>query len=138
MNAFAFAAVVMAVILLVWGAQRPRVAVFVAAILWLLYAYYEHLIATGVLCEADCNIRVDLVFFIPILGLATYWAYQSYMGRSGHQKVVGMVLGVIGLFALGLVAEGHGYKTLASVGFVAGTLAIVLYAIRSRSKTNRT
>ena len=138
MNLFAIIAAMMAVVLLVAGAQRPRLAVIVAAILWLLYAYYEHLVATGVLCDADCNIRVDLVFFIPILGLATYWAYQSYMGRSGHQKVVGMVLGVIGLFVLGLLAEGHGYKTLASVGFVVGTLAIVLYAIKSRSTTNRT
>jgi len=78
------------------------------------------------------------VFFIPILGLATYWAYQSYMGRSGQQKVVGMVLGVIGLFVFGLLVESYGYRDLASVIFVVGTLAIVLYAFKSRSKTNRT
>ena len=82
MNAFAIAAVMMAVILLVAGAQRPSLAVIVAAILWLLYAVYERLVATGVLCDSDCNIRVDLVFIIPILGLATLRAYQSYMGRT--------------------------------------------------------
>ena len=115
MNLFAIAAAMMAVIHLVAGAQRPRLAVIVSAILWLLYAVYEHLVATGVLCDADCNIRVDLVFFFPILGLATFWAYQSYMGRPGPYKVVGMVLGVIGLFVFGLVAEGHGYGALSSV-----------------------
>jgi len=138
MNVFAIAAGMMAVIHLVAGWQRPRLAVIVSGILWLLYAVYERLVATGVLCEADCNIRVDLVFFIPILGLATYWAYQSYMGRSGQQKVVGMVLGVIGLFVFGLLVESYGYRDLASVIFVVGTLAIVLYAFKSRSKTNRT
>ena len=137
MNIFAIVAGMMAVILLVAGAQRPRLAVIAAAILWLLYASYDYLVATGVLCEADCNIRVDLVFFFPILALATHWAYQSYTGRPGPSKVAGMVLGVIVLFVLGLLAEGHGYKTLAHVGFVVGALAIVLYAIKSRAKTNR-
>lgn len=99
MNIFAIAAGMMAVILLVAGWQRPRLAVIVAAILWLLYAVYERLVATGVLCDADYNIRVDLVFFIPILGIATFCAYQSYMGRPGQQKVVGTVLGAIGLVA---------------------------------------
>jgi hypothetical protein len=80
MNVFAIAAGMMAVVHLVAGWQRPRLAVIVSGILWLLYAVYERLVATGVLCDADCNIRVDLVFFIPILGIATYCAYQSYMG----------------------------------------------------------
>ena len=138
MNAFAFAAAMMAVILLVAGAQRPRLAVIVAAILWLLYAVYERLVATGVLCDADCNIRVDLVFLFPILGLATFCAYQSYMGRPSPWKVVGIVLGIIGLVVLGLVAEGYGYGALANVVTV-GALALgVVYAIKSRSKTNRT
>jgi hypothetical protein len=58
----AIAAGMMAVIHLVAGWQRPRLAVIVSGILWLLYAVYERLVATGVLCDADCNIRVDLVF----------------------------------------------------------------------------
>jgi hypothetical protein len=137
MNIFAIAAGVMAVILLVAGAQRPRLAVIVAAILWLLYAVYERLVATGVLCDADCNIRVDLVFFIPILLLATYCAYQSYMGRPGQGAVIGTVLGAIGLVVFALVAESFGYGALAGVAVV-GALAIGLYAIKSRSMTNRT
>ena len=77
MNLFVIAAAMMAVVHLVAAAQRPRLAVLVSAILWLLYAYYERQVATGVLCDKDC-IRVDLVFFFPILGLATLSAYQAY------------------------------------------------------------
>jgi hypothetical protein len=138
MNVFAIAAAVMAVIHLVAAWQRPRPAVIVSGILWLLYAVYERLVATGVLCDQNCNIRVDLVLFFPILGLATFWAYQSYMGRPGPGKVVGMVLAVIGLFVFGLVAEGFGYRALGGVGFVVGALAIGVYAIKSRSRNNRT
>ncbi|HYI28238.1 MAG TPA: hypothetical protein VD863_10360 [Bradyrhizobium sp.] len=112
-------------------AQRPGLTVIVSGILWLLYAVYEHLVATS--CGADCNIRVDLVFFFPILGLATYCAYQSYMGLPIPQKVVGTVLGAIGLVVFGLVAESYGYGALSSVVVV---LAIVLYVIKSR-RSNR-
>ena len=137
MHLFVIAAAGMAVILLGAGAQRPRAAVFVAAILWLIYAYYEYQVATGVLCDANCNIRVDLVLFFPILGLATFCAYQSYMGRPGQMKVIGTVLGVLGLFVFGLWVEGHGYGDLAFVGFVVGAVAIIAYAVKSRSRTNR-
>ena len=75
---FVFAAAMMVVIHLVAGWQRPRGPVIVSGILWLLYAVWERQVATGVLCDADCNIRVDLVFFFPILALATLSAYQSY------------------------------------------------------------
>ena len=72
------------------GCDPPRggsaTAASVAAILWLLYAVYERLVATGVLCEAHCNIRVDLVLFIPILGIATFCAYQAYVGRPGQSS----------------------------------------------------
>ena len=78
MNVFAMAAGMMVVVHLVAAAQRPRLAVIVSTTLWLLYAVYERLVATGVLCDANCNIRVDLLFFFPILGVATYRAYQAY------------------------------------------------------------
>jgi hypothetical protein len=138
MKLFAFAAAMMAVVHLVAASQRPRLAVIVSGILWLLYAVYEHLVATGVLCDSDCNIRVDLVFFFPILGLATFCAYQAYIGRPGQLKIIGTVLGIISVVIFGLVAEHHGYGALASV-VVVGALAIgAVYAIKSRSMTNRT
>ena len=123
MNIFAIAAGMMAVIHLVAGWQRPRLAVIVSGILWLLYAVYERLVATGVLCDADCNIRVDLVFFFPILGVATFCAYQSYMGRPG-------------LLVFALLLESFGYTALSWVA-TAGALAIGVYAVKSKFMTNR-
>ena len=137
MTLFAIVAGMMAAIHLVAGWQRPRPAVFASAILWLLYAYYEHLVATGVLCDADCNIRVDLVFFFPILALATYCAYQSYMGRPGQLKIIGTVLGGVGVLALGLYAEGHGYGLLFWVLVLAAVAIGLVYVSRSKSSTNR-
>ena len=131
MNLFVLVAGVMAVVLLVAGAQRPRLAVFVAAILWLVYAYYEYLIVSGVLCDEKCNIRVDLLLFFPILWIATFLAYRSYMRPPGPPTVVGMVLGAIGLIILALLAAAFGYIALAcAVG--AGALAIGAYAVKSR------
>lgn len=134
---FAIAAGIVAVIHLVAAAQRPRPAVIVSGILWLLYAVYEHQVATGVLCDGDCNIRVDLVFFFPLLGLTTYCANQSYMGRPSPWKAVGIVLGVVGLVVFGLVAESY-YGALANVVTLGALVFGVVYAIRSRSRGNRT
>jgi hypothetical protein len=36
-----------------------------------------------------------------------------------------------------LLAESYGYGDLTGVGFVVGALAIGVYAIKSRSRTNR-
>jgi len=137
MNLFVILAGMMVVAHLVAASQRPRLAVIVSGILWLLYTVYEYYVATGVLCDANCNIRVDLVFFFPVLALSTYCAYQSYIGRPGQLKIIGMVLGVIGLFAFGLVVESYGYGDLAFTMVVVGTLAIGVYAIKSRSKADR-
>jgi len=136
MYVFVIAAGMMVVIHLRAGFQRPRLAVLVSGILWLLYAVYERLVATGALCDADCNIRVDLVFFFPILGLATFCAYRSYMGLPVPSKIVGTVLGAIGLIVFALLVESFGYSALSGVALV-GALAIVIYAIKSRSMTNR-
>ncbi len=137
MNFFAIVAGLMVLGHVAAAVQRPRIPVIVSGILWALYAYYEHLIATGVLCDKDCNIRVDLVFFIPILALATFWAYQAYVGRPGPQKVAGIVLGVIALLAFGLAAEGYGYGAPAYVVILGAIAAAVVYAIRSRSSAKR-
>ena len=41
------------------------------------YAVYEYYVANGTLCDANCNIRVDLVFFFPLLAWATYLALRK-------------------------------------------------------------
>jgi hypothetical protein len=78
MTELAIAAGMMTVIHAVAGWQRPRPAVIVSGILWLAYTVWEYLVATGVLCDANCNIRADLVVIFPVLGLATYSAYKAY------------------------------------------------------------
>jgi hypothetical protein len=55
------------------------------------------------------------------------------MGRPIPQKVVGTVLGAIGLVVFPLVTESYGYGALSSFVVV---LAIGLYVIKSR-RSNR-
>ncbi len=95
--------------------ERPRPAAVVAAILWLLYAIYEFQIASGVLCDAQCNIRVDLVLALPLLGIATLFACNT----PGQRSVVKRVLGVISLIIFVLLVAPLVY--IALVGFPADT-----------------
>lgn len=133
---FVLAAALMVVAHL-WAAwRRPRPAIFVSGLLWLLYAIYEHQVATGVLCDANCNIRVDLLLFFPILALATFCAYQSYEGREGYAKIIGMVLGILGLLVVALIAESFGYPVVSAVALL-GALSVVIYAIRARRVARR-
>lgn len=53
-----------------WLWRRQRVA-GAAAFAWLLYAGYEYLMYTRVLCSGECNIRVDLLLIYPLLLLLT-------------------------------------------------------------------
>ena len=132
MIVFAIAAGMVAVIHLVAAFQRPRLAVIVSGALWLLYAYYEHQVATGVLCDKDCNIRVDLVFFFPILGVAALCAHRSYMGQPGQMIVLGTVLGVIGLLVFGLALESSGYAAPSGLACAAALLVGLSPTIRRR------
>ena len=77
-----------------------------------------------------------LVWRFRSLGLATFCAYQSYMGRPGQTMVVGTVLGAIGLVVFALLAEDFGYTALSGVA-IAGALAIGVYAVKSKFMTNR-
>jgi len=52
-------------------AWRRRVFIAVTAGLWIAYAVYELLILKRVLCSGECNIRVDLLLFYPILWIAS-------------------------------------------------------------------
>jgi len=134
MYLFAIIAAGMVVLHVVKGFERPSLALFVSGILWALYTVYEYFIANGTLCEAPCNIRVDLVFFLPLLALATFCAYRAYMGRPGQAKIIGVTLGMIVLFAIGLFAEGYGYGDVAFIGVVLGILALGIYAYKTRRR----
>jgi hypothetical protein len=134
MAIFVLAAMMIAVLHLFAALQRPRAAVIVSGFLWAAYAYYEYLVASGVLCDADCNIRVDLVFFFPILGLATVCAYRAYNGHPGQLKIIAAALGGIALLAGGLVAETRGYG-VSAWGLILAALALgLVYLIRSATR----
>jgi hypothetical protein len=49
-----------------WSWRRRHLAAL-AAIAWLTYGAYEHLMLTRVLCSGECNIRVDLLAIYPAL-----------------------------------------------------------------------
>lgn len=134
MYAFVFVALAMAVIHLEAAWRRPRVAIFVSAALWLLYAYYEHLIASGVLCDANCNIRVDLLLFIPVLYIATHYAWWTYRRPPEQRTIIGMVLGACGLLLAALLTAAFGYPTPAWI-IGAAALGLLGYAIKTKRAT---
>ena len=49
----------------------------IAAGLWGLYAVYELGIKLGILCDANCNIRIDLLLIYPLLLLVSLLAIIS-------------------------------------------------------------
>lgn len=126
---FSIAAGGMALLLFVAAAQRPRPSLFVAAILWGAYAVWEYYIATGVLCDKDCNIRVDLVFMFPVLAIATYHARRAYVQPSRALMITGMFLGAVGIALLALGLWAFGFNVWAVVAGI-GALALALYAIK--------
>jgi hypothetical protein len=58
----------------------------VAAALWLAYAGYEFLMYRRVLCSGECNIRVDLLLFYPILLAATLWPIVGALWRALRRR----------------------------------------------------
>lgn len=107
MYLFVFVAVAAACYFIFAALQRPRPGVIVAAIVWLLCAVYEFLIANGTLCDANCNIRVDAILIWPLVWIATVFGISS----PGKWKTAGKVIGVLAL------------------GFMASTIAIFVYII---------
>ena len=56
------------------------------AAMWLAYAVSEALMAARILCTGECNIRVDLLLFYPILvfgtlGLGIAQAWRAWRRR---------------------------------------------------------
>jgi len=58
-----------------WLYHRFRLKiVLAAALLWAAYLLYELAIFSGLLCEEDCNIRVDLLIVYPLLAVMSFFA----------------------------------------------------------------
>ena len=74
----AFAAAGVFVVLWLW---RRAGSAAVAAALWFAYGVYETLMHLRVLCTGECNIRVDLLLFYPVLLAATLVALWRTLRR---------------------------------------------------------
>jgi hypothetical protein len=51
--------------------QCRRSMVLVAALAWFAYFAYERAMKLRILCSGECNIRVDLLLFYPLLVLVS-------------------------------------------------------------------
>jgi len=67
---------------LFWRCRKPLV--LVAAVAWLAYFAYEQAISWRILCAGECNIRVDLLLFYPLLALLSALAVVAYV-RSARR-----------------------------------------------------
>ncbi len=74
---FVFVAAAAALYFAVAAWRQPRPGVIVAAVAWLLYAVYEYFIANGTLCDANCNIRVDLLLIWPLVWIASLFGIYA-------------------------------------------------------------
>jgi hypothetical protein len=73
-----FLALVPAALFAVMYFRCKRPVVLVAALAWLAYFPYEQAIKLRILCSGECNIRVDLLLFYPILVLMSLFAIVAY------------------------------------------------------------
>lgn len=89
MFVFAFIAAGVALYFLIAASRQPRAGVIIAAIAWLAYAAYEVLIASAVLCDASCNIRVDLILIWPVLWVITLFGIYGPGQWTATGKVIG-------------------------------------------------
>lgn len=62
-------AVIPAVVFFLLYYQFELNLVLAAAVLWVVYSLYELSIWMGILCDQDCNIRVDLLAIYPLLAM---------------------------------------------------------------------
>jgi hypothetical protein len=61
-----------------------RAPVLLAALGWLAYFPYEQSMKMRILCSGECNIRVDLLLFYPLLALLSVLALVAFI-RHGRR-----------------------------------------------------
>ena len=62
-------------------AGRRRGIILTAALAWLAYFPYEQAMKLRILCSGECNIRVDLLLFYPLLLLFSGLAVFTYIRK---------------------------------------------------------
>ena len=69
-----------------WRWSRSKAAA-VAAVAWAGYGVYEYLMYARILCTGECNIRVDLLLFYPLLlVLAVVAVVQGFRARGAGRR----------------------------------------------------
>lgn len=106
MYVFAAVAGLAALYFVVTAVRRPGAAVILAALLWAAYAVYEYYVANGTLCDANCNIRVDLVLFIPLLAFASFLGLQTQPRRGVVTVFYVLLLAAAALLAWAMGVRG--------------------------------
>ena len=66
-----FLALIPAALFAVLYLRCRRSVALVAALAWLAYFPYEQAMKLRILCSGECNIRVDLLLFYPLLALVS-------------------------------------------------------------------
>lgn len=89
--AWPFLALVPAAIFAVLHVRCRRQAALVAALGWLAYFPYEQAMKLRILCSGECNIRVDLLLFYPVLALVSVLAVVSYFRARRRDKGSGSI-----------------------------------------------
>lgn len=123
MYPFVVAAALIALWFIAATFRRRRPAEFLAALLWSAYAVYEYFIANGTLCDANCNIRIDLLLFLPILGVAS-WLAMSSKPRTGAATA----LAAICLLLAASIAWALGSTLVAAAALLATVTVVALWA----------
>jgi hypothetical protein len=111
----------MTLTVLVAAVRRRGPAQLLALVLWGAYTVYEYYVANGTLCDANCNIRVDLVLFIPLLAGAAYLAFKEEPSVGATAMLYAICLGLV---ALG--TSMFGYPVAAAIAGVGALVAVGL------------
>lgn len=77
MVALLFLIVLATLALLVWRLRRPPYIYVFSVALW-VGAYIWNAVITAS-CSGDCNIRIDLVFILPVVLFASILAAKAFM-----------------------------------------------------------
>lgn len=68
--------------LFIWGWRRENDSIAFPAAVWLGFALLEGAIQSRLLCDEECNIRIDL-FLVPILAI---WTLSVVVKRIGRER----------------------------------------------------
>lgn len=86
MIGFPFLALMPVALFAFFYVRSKRRVTLVAALAWLAYFPYEQAMKLRILCTGECNIRVDLLLFYPLLAIISVMAVAAYLKFSRRTK----------------------------------------------------